>query len=251
MILCKNCHQPLGKKYCPNCGQKSNMQPITLPHLIRELPEAVFHIDKGFLYNIIQLIKRPGYAITDYLEGKRKPFFHPASFLVISLVLNYLVVKITDLHFYDEAELLTMDPVTAKAIKDYDILQWWFLEHTYLYILMGIPASSLFLYLVFKLVKRKFNIAETSVIALFTIAQGVLNQTFIYLLFGWNKSGAFMRTVESINGILLIIYASYVICQLLTTVHNKYKKGTIALLTGMGLLAIWLGSAYLLYWMME
>ena len=205
MTHCKNCQEPLSKNFCPECGQKATTTKITLPNLIKDLPHAVFHIDKGFLYNVFQLLKRPGPAIRDYLAGKRKPFFHPASFLVIALILNYLVVLITDLHFYDEQELLTMDAVTAKAIKDYDVLQWWFLEHTYLYILLGIPASAIFLYLVFKAVKLNYNIAETAVIALFTIAQGVLNQTFIYLVFGWSNSGAFIRTVESINGFLLIV----------------------------------------------
>jgi len=250
MALCKNCNAPLGKNFCPDCGQKTNTDTITLPNLLRDLPHAVFHVDKGFLYNFIHLLKRPGQAITDYLSGKRKPFFHPITFLVISLILNYLVVKITDLHFYDEQELLTMDPVKAKAIVDYDVMQWWFLEHTYLYILLGIPASTLFLYFIFKVVKLNFNMAEAAVIALFTIAQGVLNQTLIYLIFGWSNSGAFIRTVESINGLLLIVYATYVMFQLLAPINKKVMQWVVAIFSGMGLLAIWLASAYLLFYAM-
>src|SRR5689334_12499088 len=102
MSQCKNCGEELLYKYCPNCGQKANVGRITLGQLIRDLPHVVFHVDKGFLYNFFSLLRRPGPAIRDYLEGKRKPFFHPASYLVLSLVINYLVVKILNLHFYFE-----------------------------------------------------------------------------------------------------------------------------------------------------
>lgn len=108
-----------------------------------------------------------------------------------------------------------MDPTTAKAITDYDALQWWFLEHTYLYILIAIPASTLFLFLFIRLGKRLYNVAETAVIILFTIAQGVLIQSFIYFCFGWIKSGPFLRAMEVVNVSILILYASYVIYQVI------------------------------------
>jgi len=185
MILCKNCGEQVYNKFCPSCGQKASVKRITVPGLLQDLPHAIFHIDRGFLYNIRQMFTQPGRAINGYLSGQRKPFFHPATYLVISLVLNYLVVKITDLHLYDENELQTMDAFAAKAIRDYDAMQWWFLEHTYIYILFAISASSLFLFGIYKLLKQNYNLAETAVVVLFTIAQGVLIQTIIYSLFGW------------------------------------------------------------------
>jgi hypothetical protein len=196
------------------------------------------------------MFKRPGHAINEYLYGKRKPFFHPVSYLVFALVLNYLVVKIYNLHFYDEAELLSMDPITAKAITDYDAMQWWFLEHTYIYILIAIPASALFLFGIFKMMKLRYNLAETAIVMLFTIAQGVLIQTFIYLCFGWVDSGPFLRTMETINMCILILYASIVIYQLLPTTRNIILRFIISFIAGIGLAAMWIASAYLLYVML-
>ena len=247
MIVCKNCQSQVGQQYCPNCGQKASVKRITIPSLLEDLPHAVFHIDKGFLYNFLQLFKSPGQAILNYLSGMRKFFFHPASFLVISLVLNYLVVKLTDMHFYDQHELQTIDPVKAEAILAYDGMQWWFLEHTYIYILIAIPASTLFLFLLFRLCKLKLNMAETAVAVLFTIAQGVLMQTIIYLLFGWVDSGPFLRTMETVNICLLVLYASYVIFQLLSTIRKPLVRGLLAFVGGAGLAITWLASAYLLF----
>jgi hypothetical protein len=246
MIVCKNCQAQVEQRYCPNCGQKASVKRITIPGLLEDLPHAIFHIDKGFLYNFVQLFKAPGQAILNYISGMRKLFFHPASYLVISLVLNYLVVKMTDMHFYDEHELKTIDPVKADAILAYDGMQWWFLEHTYIYILIAIPASSLFLFLLFRACRVKFNLAETAVAVLFTIAQGVLMQTIIYLLFGWVDSGPFLRTMETVNVTLLILYASYVILQLLPN-RNILFRLLLAFIGGAGLAATWLASAYLLY----
>ncbi len=163
-------------RLAPHRKQNPGEERISLFHFISDLPHAIFHVDRGMLFNFVQLIKRPAASIQDYLDGHlRKRYFHPATHLVIALLFNYVVVKITNLHFYDEAELLTMAPLAAQAIMVYDRMQWWFLEHTYIYILLAIPASSLFLYLIFRLSGLKFNVAETAIVVLFTIGQGVWN----------------------------------------------------------------------------
>ena len=247
MINCKNCRKTVDGKYCNNCGQKAATGQITIPGLVHDLPHAIFHIDSGILYNLLQLFKRPGDAIDEYIDGKRKPFFHPVSYLVFALVLNYLVVKIYNLHLYDEGELQSMDTLQAKAITDYDAMQWWFLEHTYIYILIAIPASALFLFQLLKIMKVRYNLAETAVVMLFTIAQGVLLQTFIYLSFGWVDSGPFLRTMETVNLCLLILYASIVIYQILPLGKNIIVRILFSFIAGLGLAAIWIASAYSLY----
>ena len=249
MISCKNCGENVKENFCSQCGQKSTVRRISLVGLLKDLPHAIFHVDRGFLYNIKQLMRRPGPAIKGYLEGKRVPFYHPASFLIIALVVNYLVVKITDLHFYDQEELKNLDPLAAQAILDYDSMQWWFLEHTYIYILLAIPVSSLFLFAIFKMLKQSYNLAETAAVVLFTIAQGVLIQSFIYICFGWVQSGPFLRIVESVNLSILILYASLVIYQLITP-GKKWTYLIIALLAGLGLAVAWIASAYVLYLLM-
>jgi hypothetical protein len=247
---CLNCGEPLAKKYCPACGQKASVGRIAVPDLVREIPHAIFHLDHGFLFNVRELFRRPGQAIREYLEGRRKPFFHPLTYLILSLVFNYLAVKITDLHYYDDAELHRMSAAEAALIMEYDATQWWFLEHTYLYVLLAISIASVALFLFFRLVGQRFNLAEVVVIISFTIAQGVIVQSMIYFLTGWVRSGPFIRTVEVINIVLLFAYASYVIYQLLRTGPQPVKRAAglaLSILAGGGLLAIMVWSAYALY----
>ena len=224
---------------------------ISLFHFISDLPHAIFHVDRGILFNFRQLFMRPASSIKEYLDGHRKKYFHPASYLVIALLVNYLVVKLMDLHLYDEQELLSMSPIAAQAIIDYDQMQWWFLEHTYIYILIAIPASTLFMYLIFRLAKKRLNVAETAVIVLFTIAQGVFIQSMIYLSFGWVKDGPFLRAMETVNMSILILYASFVAYQLLSTIRWKMIRAVVALVGGLGLALVWIASAYLPYYLLH
>ena len=235
-------------RLAPQLKQNHGEERISLFHFISDLPHAIFHVDRGILFNFVQLIKRPAASIQDYLDGHlRKRYFHPATYLVIALLFNYLVVKITDLHFYDEQELMSMTPLAAQAIRDYDKMQWWFLEHTYIYILLAIPVSSLFLYTIFRLSRLKFNVAETAVIVLFTIAQGVFFQSLIYLSLGWINDGPFLRCMEAGNMTMLIFYASFVSYQFLCTIRNKAAHVIISIVAGAGLAVVWILSAYIPY----
>lgn len=78
--------------FCSNCGQKAETHRITFKHVIHELIHAFTHTDKGFFLLIKSLITKPGIVAKEYLEGKRKKYFNPLSFLVITAALHFLAV---------------------------------------------------------------------------------------------------------------------------------------------------------------
>jgi hypothetical protein len=91
---CKNCEAPLTGKFCVNCGQKKDIHPITLKHVLHDFIHAFTHADKGFLLLIKELLVRPGVVAREYIEGKRKKYFNPLSFLVITMAVSaYLSFK--------------------------------------------------------------------------------------------------------------------------------------------------------------
>lgn len=248
MAACKNCGAELFDKHCHRCGQKASVKRIELSWLIKELPHAIFHVDHGFFYNLKNLFTRPGFAIKDYLAGRRKPFFHPVTYLAILLVLNYAAVKITNLHYYDEQELLSMSAKEIQFIKEYDKAQWWFLEHTYYYMLIAIPVCSVFYFFFFRIFRQKYNLAESGIILMFIIAQGVFMQSCIYFSVGWVRNGAFIRGIEIVNLVILILYASYAIYQLLNSAERKRWMIIASFLGGVITLLLMLLSAY---WLLE
>ncbi len=246
ITTCRNCGEYIEKNYCTHCGQKHSDHRIHLKSLLHDIPHAIFHVDNGFFFNVKQLFRRPGMAIRDYLEGRRKPFFHPITYLAILLVFNLFAVKVTNLHYYDEQELLSMSPKEVQFIKEYDASQWWFLEHTYLYMLIAIPLCTVFCFYFFRLFKQKLNFAENAIILMFIIAQGVLIQSTLYLLTGWVKNGVFIRGMEMVNLVLMVSYAGFACYKFINPVKNKLRTAIASGIGGIIILSLMLASAYLL-----
>ena len=249
MNTCKNCGHPFDLDYCNRCGQKASVKRIEMKWLLHELPHAIWHVEKGFFYNVKQLFIRPGHAIRDFLEGKRKYFFNPLSYLAIMILFNYLVMRVVNFHTYDEKELLNLSAERIKEIKDYDIVNWWIMSHAYLFMLIAVPLTGIFLYLLLRIFKIKYNLAENVIIALFIIAQGTLIQSIVYLLTGWIHIGIVIRTAEFVNtNILWAGFNAFVIYQLINPYRNKTAVAILAIIAGEFIIKLlWWSAEWMAY----
>jgi hypothetical protein len=94
MITCQNCEYHFDSNFCPSCGQSAHIHPITVRHVSHDLVHAFTHADKGFLLTLKALLSRPGIVALEYINGKRKKYFNPISFLVITMAISaYLSYK--------------------------------------------------------------------------------------------------------------------------------------------------------------
>lgn len=87
MTTCKNCDNTFEGNFCPNCGQTAHTHRITLGHFFHEFFHAFTHADKGIVLLAKELITRPGHVAKEYLDGKRKKYFNPLSFLILTTAL--------------------------------------------------------------------------------------------------------------------------------------------------------------------
>lgn len=87
-MICKNCEAPLQGNYCSNCGQSAHLHPITVKQVLHDFIHAFTHADKGFLLTIKALSLRPGIVAREYIDGKRKKYFNPLSFLVLTMAVS-------------------------------------------------------------------------------------------------------------------------------------------------------------------
>lgn len=93
-MTCKNCNAEFSSNFCPDCGQKKDIHKITVGHVFHDFLHSITHADKGFLLLVKELITRPGLVAREYMEGKRKKYFNPLSFLVLtSALFAYIAVK--------------------------------------------------------------------------------------------------------------------------------------------------------------
>ncbi len=237
MPLCKNCAYEVELKYCPNCGQKASVKRLEMRSLLSELPHALWHIDKGFLYNVTQLFKRPGYAIKDYLEGKRKKFYHPLSYMLIVLGTMLLVMSLIKVHYYDPVQDAWMLTKKAASWKEYDATQQTWIHYYKFYIPFYLPWMALIFYLWLRVMKQKYTYAECIFISFFCSANMTIPQIFVLVLAYIFNSTAFTRTSDIIlndSAILLIYFFQF------------YQLGNRALKKGWRIALAVLGALLLL-----
>lgn len=89
-MICINSNNEHGEKFCPNCGEKSNVPKITFKTILSSLFSTITYMDKGFLFNVKNLFLNPSKTINDFIKGRRKTIFNPISFLIISISI-YLI----------------------------------------------------------------------------------------------------------------------------------------------------------------
>ena len=89
--VCKNCGDIYEGDFCRSCGQPAKTERITLKNSLSLFFSSFFNIESGFLHTIHDLWYRPGYMVTDYVKGRRKPYYKPFSLLILMAAL-YIVV---------------------------------------------------------------------------------------------------------------------------------------------------------------
>lgn len=127
MTECKNCGTTFEGKFCPNCSQKADTHRLTVAHFAHEATHAVTHTDKGILLLIKEMFVRPGHVAREYVEGKRKKYFNPITFLLILMAVQVYAVKKTD--FYGKftrqvqkvyAEMMAAQPNGKKGVEKFN-----------------------------------------------------------------------------------------------------------------------------------
>jgi Protein of unknown function (DUF3667) len=166
---CRNCDAevPLGQVYCGNCGQRYATERLTLHEIGHDLLHALMHVDRSGLSLVRMLLVRPGTVALDYVQGKRKRYFGPFSFLVVVVAAASAVIALTGFR------AVSSDRPNVVA----DLLQ----SHINLLIFADFPLLAVFSRLLD--VRGRFNLAEHLVLAAYTSSMRVLFATLIVVPF--------------------------------------------------------------------
>jgi len=91
-MTCINCDNEHDYKFCPNCGERADVPTITFTSILANSVFTLTSMDKGFLYNVKNLLLNPNKTVNEYIRGKRKNIFNPISFLILC-VTSYLIAS--------------------------------------------------------------------------------------------------------------------------------------------------------------
>lgn len=167
-IICKNCNAHFKGNYCPHCSQKAGTGRLKLAHVLHEFWHNFTHTDKGYLSLVAALTVRPGVVIREFIEGKRKKYFNPYTFF---LVTTALLIFIANRVFKYEDKLSQYNNEYGQYLN----------LHYNIIVLCSVPVLALLLQLIF--VKRHYNYAEWVTFLVF--AYGLINfyQVIFQLLY--------------------------------------------------------------------
>jgi hypothetical protein len=162
---CRNCEAPLvdGQTFCARCGQKHETHRLTLGSIGHDVMHALFHVDHSIFALLKGLLLRPGRVARDYVEGRRKRYFGPFGFVVITAGLATLFVAITGAQWFA--------PITdseAQAILT---------RHINLVVLLQTPVLTTLCLLLFW--KQRLHFAEHMVLVAYTAGVRMLYLSFV------------------------------------------------------------------------
>jgi hypothetical protein len=95
---CANCgHAFAGPRprFCPNCGQETNVKPPTLREFAQQFGGAYLATEGALWRTLRLLLFKPGELTARYLAGQRKHFVLPLRLYLTISVLVLLVVRLT------------------------------------------------------------------------------------------------------------------------------------------------------------
>ncbi|MEP0214571.1 MAG: DUF3667 domain-containing protein [Cellulophaga sp.] len=217
---CKTCNTGITDthKYCSNCGAKIVLDRISLKGAWQEFIGPFFSWDNNFWKTLFNLFTKPKEVLEAYINGARKKYFQPFSYLVvyatIALIINKIfpsteVVDFTNGFKYGIGDANPKAP--KEALESINLIYQFYTNYYNLIIISSIPVYSLLTYLTFR--KRDHNYSEHLVFNAYI--QANLGYTLIVLqLFLFNLIGLSKEIISSAFILISAIYALYVFIKL-------------------------------------
>lgn len=166
---CNNCNNLFNTTYCPACGQKADVGRLTIHSLVHELWHGFTHTDKGVLKLWTDLLVRPGTAYHNYFRGKRKSYFSPVVFFLLSFGL-YIFFDQKVFDYQDHINFVRTGHLYNNEVGRY-------MQEQLKYIALTLLPFQSFLTLAFYY--KRANLAECIVFWLFCV--GFINTLMILL----------------------------------------------------------------------
>lgn len=167
-IVCKNCGVHFKGSYCYNCSQKAATGRLQVSNVLHELWHNFTHTDRSALGLIAALFKKPGAVIQDYIDGRRKKYFNPYTFF---LVTGAIVIFLTGRVFKYEDDLYKYYNEFGQAVNKYYTI----------ILLCSMPLIAGILKVVFA--NKRYNYAEWISFLIFSYCIVNVVQVVIQLLY--------------------------------------------------------------------
>ncbi|MBL7844328.1 MAG: DUF3667 domain-containing protein [Cyclobacteriaceae bacterium] len=169
-MTCTNCQQEVNGKFCPNCGQRSNVKRITFREGWNDFWSRVYGFDGMFPRTIRDLTLRPGIVARHYINGNRVLYYGPVGYFFLMLTLYILLLSFLQIDMSEMAKAI--NPYTEEIKEGSGQEQFnqglmgWINDNQRLVSFIFVPFYVFGAALFFR--KSKFNLLEHSILVFYT-----------------------------------------------------------------------------------
>ncbi len=232
-MTCKNCETSLRTDFmfCPSCGSKTDAGRITFKKLWADVKERFFDLDNTFFRTVKTMTFRPEEVVGLYIDGVRRRFMNPMSYLGVALglsgILFFIMQKIGFLELLDFEFLGSQSDVPANG-KVMDVI----MEYQTFVFLMYIPVIAFAGILSFN--SRGYNLPEHFVTAIYTLAHISIITFPISLVIILFAPSVYMG-YSFFNIFLMVLFSAFVLIRL-----HPYKNLGIILIRALIFAVLWI-----------
>ena len=191
---CLNCDHQVTGKFCVNCAQRTDTHPMNWTWLMHEVQHGIFHVDRGILFTLKELFTRPGHAVRDYLEGKRKRYFPPFTLVMLLGALGILETNWLGV----DSEGLDMEESIGSPELNREVFDAMMGHQTLFYLLM-LPFMAFGTWLLFR--KYGHGFVEHVVLNTFIAGQVAMISLVTWPLY---RLGLSYNTLSALANIMII-----------------------------------------------
>ncbi len=185
---CLNCNTPIDPRqnFCPGCAQKTDTRRYTFREILSQFLATLSFMQRGLWLLLKGTAVRPGQTAIEFVQGKRKRYYNPFTFLAVIISLTLLMNSF--FRYYDEVKIdqQALSRITDPSYKEKYIestRRWnnvisWEYKYQNIFNLLCCPYFSLFLFLFFR--KRGRNMAEINVAYLLFCPVALLLSAFLF-----------------------------------------------------------------------
>lgn len=256
--ICQNCGTQMesGFRFCPNCGQTAETHRFTMPHFLHEAGHAFTHADKGIFFLIKELAIKPGIVLKEYIiEGKRKRYFNPFTFMLLmsGLLLFFTIVfkpydtDTMGMTKADAKEYYAQLPQAQKIMERQKRFAVFMEQNTKIISLISVPMTAFIFWLFFR--RKGLYYAEHLVAALFLTGFFTIFNTLMTPVMAMLKGSAVYLNVSLLPLVFQVIYFGWAYCPFLAAKSKvqKWKVYGVSLVNVLvwSLLWVLVGAVYM------
>jgi hypothetical protein len=174
---CKKCDQEITGTYCANCGQRASVYKVTFKETFNDLADSMFSLSAPLWTTLRLLFTNPGKLLREYLNGRRKRYYKPVTFFILTTIVYLLCKSLLDYNPLSSSPQQNSELIDASVM--YEAGQYMF-AHIDKILFFFVFALALSLKLFFF---RKNSLAEFVAISFYLLGVYTLLSTakiFIY-----------------------------------------------------------------------